>query len=55
MSVMAADSKGRRLRRTFTDASKEGELRLILEEGKTASPDRLKRTLNDVHSVTIVT
>jgi len=36
MSMMATDSKGRRLRRTFTEALKAGALRLILEEGKTA-------------------
>jgi transposase len=35
MSVMATDSKGRRLRRVFTDEFKAGAVRLVLEEGKT--------------------
>jgi transposase len=35
MSVMATDSKGRRLRRVFTDEFKAGAVRLVLDEGKT--------------------
>ena len=35
MSEMATDSKGRRLRRAFTDEFKAGAVRLVLEEGKT--------------------
>jgi transposase len=35
MSVMATDSKGRRLRRAFTDEFKAGAVRLVLDEGKT--------------------
>jgi transposase len=35
MSMMAADAKGRRLRRTFTDEFKAGAVRVVLEEGKT--------------------
>jgi len=33
---MATDSKGRRLRRVFSDEFKAGAVRLVLEEGKTA-------------------
>ena len=32
---MATDTKGRRLRRTFTEEFKAGAVRLVLEEGKT--------------------
>ena len=35
MSTMATDTKGRRLRRTFTEEFKAGAVRLVLEEGKT--------------------
>jgi transposase len=35
MSAMATDSKGRRLRRVFTDEFKAGAVRLVLDEGKT--------------------
>jgi transposase len=35
MSGMATDSKGRRLRRVFTDEFKAGAVRLVLDEGKT--------------------
>jgi transposase len=34
MSGMATDSKGRRLRRVFTDEFKAGAVRLVLDEGK---------------------
>ena len=35
MSTMATDTKGRRLRRSFTEEFKAGAVRLVLEEGKT--------------------
>jgi transposase len=35
MSGMASDSKGRRVRRVFSDEFKAGAVRLVLDEGKT--------------------
>ena len=35
MSRMRSDSRGRRLRRQFSDEFKDGAVRLVLEEGKT--------------------
>jgi transposase len=35
MSTMGTNTKGRRLRRTFTDEFKAGAVRLVLDEGKT--------------------
>jgi len=35
MSTMATDTRGRRLRRTFTEEFKAGAVRLVLAEGKT--------------------
>jgi len=35
MSTMATDTKGRGLRRTFTEEFKAGAVRLVLEEGTT--------------------
>jgi transposase len=34
MSAMATDSRGRRVRRQFTDEFKESAVRLVLDEGK---------------------
>ena len=35
MSSMRSDSRGRRLRRQFSDEFKDGAVRLVLDEGKT--------------------
>ena len=35
MSTMTKDAKGRRVRRVFTDESKAGAVRLVLDEAKT--------------------
>ena len=35
MSRMRSDSRGRRLRRQFSDEFKDGAVRLVLDEGKT--------------------
>jgi len=44
MSTMGTDTKGRRLRRAFTDEFKAGAVRLVLDEGKTVG--RVARELD---------